>query len=73
MSDYGKTALAITITTDIEDPDAAIAWVREQLSARLGTQGDEGEDGWFNTKMGTPRWQVVSVRVIRDNGSTRQG
>jgi len=47
--------------------------VREQLSASLGMQGDEGEDSWFNTKMGTPRWQVASVRVIRDSGSTRQG
>lgn len=71
MSEYGKTRLAVTITTDIADPDAAIAWVREQLAAALGTAGDEGEEGWFSATMGTPRWQVASVQVVRDGGNGR--
>jgi len=30
VSAYGKTALSVTIATDIEDPDEAIARVRER-------------------------------------------
>jgi hypothetical protein len=61
----------VTITTGIADPDAAIAWVREQLSVALGTQGDEGEEGWHSATIGTPRWQVASVRMIRDGAPGR--
>jgi len=63
-------AIAVTITTDIMDPDEAIRWAREQLAASLGTQGDEGgegeagSEGWHSATIGTPRWQVVSVRAV---------
>lgn len=53
----------MTITTDIMDPDEAIRWVREQLAAGLGTQGDEGEEGWHSATSGAPRWQVASARA----------
>jgi len=54
----------VTITTDIMDPDEAIRWVREQLAASLGTQGDEGGEGWRGATIGTPPWQVVGVRAV---------
>ncbi len=57
-------ALAVTITTDIMDPDEAIRWAREQLAASLGTQGDEGGEGWRGATIGTPPWQVVGVRAV---------
>jgi len=67
--DIAGYALAVTITTDIMDPDEAIRWVREQLAASLGTQGDVGEGaagsaGWHSATIGTPRWQVNSVRAV---------
>lgn len=67
--DIAGYAVAVTITTDITDPDEALRWVREQLAAGLGTQGDAGEGaagsaGWHSATIGTPRWQVVSVRAV---------
>jgi len=67
--DIAGYAVAVTITTDITDPDEAIRWVRERLAAGLGTQGDTGEGaagsaGWHSATSGTPRWQVVSVRAV---------
>ncbi len=62
--DIAGYVVAVTITTAITDPDEAIRWVREQLAANLGTQGDEGAEGWHNTSIGTPRWQLNSVRTV---------
>lgn len=57
-------ALAVKITTDIKDPDEAIRWAREQFGTNFGTQGDEGQEGWHRATIGTPRWQINSVRAV---------
>ncbi len=62
--DIAGYVVAVTITTAITDPDEAIRWVREQLAANLGTPGDAGEEGWHSATIGTPRWQVNSVRAM---------
>lgn len=62
--DIAGYAVMVTITTAIADPDEAIRWVREPLAANLGTQSDEGAEGWYNMSIGTPRWQPNSVRAV---------
>lgn len=72
----GGDALAVTLTTDSTDPDEAIRRAREQRATSRGTQGDEGGEGeagsagWHSATIGTPRWQVNSVRAVY-KGETR--
>ena len=55
------------MTVDAETPDAAIAWVREELRQKL--QPDEGT-GWHTEGIATPRDQVASVRRVGDETAT---
>jgi hypothetical protein len=57
----------VPVTVDAATPDAAIAWVREELREKL--QPDEGT-GWHTEGIATPRYQVTSVRRTGEDAGT---
>jgi hypothetical protein len=57
----------VPVTVDAESPDAAIAWVRDELRRQL--QPDEGT-GWHTEGIATPRYQVASVRRVPEESAT---
>jgi hypothetical protein len=57
----------VPVTVEAETPDEAIAWVREELRAKL--QPDEGT-GWHTEGIATPRYQVASVRRVPEASAT---
>jgi hypothetical protein len=49
--------VTVALTVDAEDPDAAIAFVRAELAAKL--------EGWQTERPDIlPRWQAASVRRV---------
>jgi hypothetical protein len=56
-----RWVVQVSVTVDASTPDDAIAWVTQELAARL--QPDEGT-GWHHEGIATPRYQVASVRRV---------
>lgn len=55
--------VSVPITVDAATPDEAVAWVKVELAGKLAP--DLGT-GWHHEGIATPRYQVASVRQVRE-------
>jgi hypothetical protein len=62
-----QRVVLVPVTVDAATPDEAVAWVTQELAAKL--QPDEGT-GWHREGIATPRYQVASVRRVPEASAT---